>query len=53
MIKCIFENGAKARLRHVTVDALIIKDNKILLVKRSSKVAVESGKYSLPGGYLL
>lgn len=51
MITCYFENKNKALLRHVTVDALIIKNNKILLVKRASHL-IEGGKYTLPGGYL-
>ncbi len=51
MINCKFENGNPAKLRHVTVDAIVIKNKKILLVKRSTKV-IEGGKYCLPGGYL-
>lgn len=35
MITCFFENKKKAYLRHVTVDAILIQDNKILLVKRA------------------
>jgi ADP-ribose pyrophosphatase YjhB (NUDIX family) len=52
MIKCSFENGHPARLRHVTVDALIEHQGQILLVKRSTKYPVEPGKLALPGGYL-
>lgn len=52
MIKCVFENGNKASLRHVTVDALIEKNGQILLVKRSPNYFIEPGKYALPGGYL-
>lgn len=51
MIHCTFENGNKATLRHVVVDAICLKDNKILLVKRSQKV-LQSDKYALPGGFL-
>ncbi|MEK7581693.1 MAG: NUDIX hydrolase [Patescibacteria group bacterium] len=51
MINCTFENGHKASLRHVVVDAICLKDNKILLVKRSNKI-LQSGKYALPGGFL-
>lgn len=51
MIKCTFENGNEANLRHVVVDAICLKENKILLVKRSQKV-LQSGKYALPGGFL-
>ena len=52
MIKCTFENGQSAHLRHVTVDALIEKDNRLLLVRRDPDFWVEPGKYVLPGGYL-
>jgi 8-oxo-dGTP diphosphatase len=51
MIKCTFENGIENSLRHVTVDALIIKEGQILLVKRS-QVLIEPRKFALPGGYL-
>lgn len=39
-------------LRHVTVDALVIKEGKILMVKRSGGSLEEAGKYATPGGYL-
>jgi 8-oxo-dGTP diphosphatase len=52
MIICQWENKAPAKLRHVTVDCLVIKDSKILLIKRSDKTLTEPGKYALPGGYL-
>ncbi len=51
MIDCTFENGNKANLRHVVVDAICLKDNQILLVKRSAKV-LQTGKFALPGGFL-
>ncbi len=51
MIDCTFENGNKANLRHVVVDAICLKDNQILLVKRSQKV-LQTGKFALPGGFL-
>ena len=51
MINCEFENGNKASLRHVTADNLVIKDNKILLVKRAERL-LEGGKWSLPGGFV-
>ena len=50
MITCEFEDGGRAKLRHVTVHALVIKDNKLLLVKRSEKI-IEGGKWGLPSGY--
>lgn len=53
MINCQFENGNKASLRHVTVDAIILNDDKseILLVKRASHLS-NPNKYALPGGFL-
>jgi ADP-ribose pyrophosphatase YjhB (NUDIX family) len=51
MISCIFEDGGKASLRHVVIDAVIINDNKILLVKRSEKL-VQGGKWALIGGFV-
>lgn len=51
MISCQFESGVKAELRHVVFDALCVKNQKILLVKRA-KHLIEAGKYALPGGYL-
>lgn len=50
MIKCKFEDGKDALLRHVTVDVIVVKDNKILLVKRASHM-LEGGKYGIIGGY--
>lgn len=52
MITCYFERGNKALLRHVVVDALIVKNNKVLLVQRSRTAIVEPSKYALPGGFL-
>lgn len=51
MIKCFFENGGKASLRHVTIDAIIVKNDKILLVKRAANL-INPNKYALPGGFL-
>lgn len=51
MITCKFESGKDALLRHVVVDVLVIKKNKILLVKRTKKL-LEGGKWALVGGYL-
>lgn len=51
MINCTFENARKASLRHVTIDAIIVKENKILLVKRSAKLT-NPGKFATPGGFL-
>ncbi len=55
MITCIFENGTRTSLRHVTVNAIIIKDNQVLMGKRGTykgKPMLESGKWGLVGGYL-
>src|SRR5258708_20139562 len=51
MIKCSFENGHQALLRHITMVAIIIQNHKILLVKRAVR-SVEGNKYALPGGYM-
>lgn len=50
MINCVFENGNKASLRHVTVGCLVIKEGKILLGKRAEGL-LEAGKWCLLGGY--
>ncbi|MBP6913833.1 MAG: NUDIX hydrolase [Candidatus Levybacteria bacterium] len=51
MITCIFENGNKASLRHAVVDVLVLKDGKILLVKRVKQI-IEGGKWSIVGGFV-
>ena len=51
MINCTFENGNKASLRHAIIDALVLQDNKILLVKRSGKL-LEGGKWAVVGGFV-
>ena len=51
MITCAFENGHKAALRHAVIDVLVLKDNKLLLVKRTGKL-LEGGKWALVGGYM-
>lgn len=51
MITCTFENGSHTILRHVVVHGIIEKDNKLLLVKRQGPL-LESGKWSLPSGFL-
>lgn len=54
MITCYFENNNKAFLRHVTVNAIVVKDNQILLGKRGTfngKPILESGKWGLLGGF--
>lgn len=51
MLNCEFENGNKASLRHVVVDNLVLKDDKILLVKRAENL-LEGRKWGLPGGFM-
>lgn len=51
MITCTFENGNKANLRHVVVHAIIERGGKLLLAKRTGDL-LESGKWSLPSGFL-
>jgi 8-oxo-dGTP diphosphatase len=51
MITCAFENGGRARLRHVAVHAIVEKDDSLLLVKRAPHLS-EGGKWGLPGGFL-
>lgn len=51
MISCTFENGKQAQLRHVVVHALVEKDERLLLVKRSLKIS-EGGRWSLPSGFM-
>lgn len=51
MITCIFENNHQASLRHVTMGAIIVDNNKILLVKRAAHLT-NPNKYCLPGGFL-
>ena len=52
MITCTFENGNQASLRHVVVHAIVETDGKLLLVKRSSALSLEGGKWGFPGGFL-
>jgi 8-oxo-dGTP diphosphatase len=54
MITCTFENGDKTFLRHLTVNAIVIKNNQVLLGKRGTfngKPILESGKWGLLGGF--
>lgn len=54
MITCTFENNNKAFLRHVTVNAIVIKDGQILLGKRGTlngKPISEFRKWGLLGGF--
>ena len=51
MIECMFEDGNKGLLRHVVVDAVVTKDQKVLMVKRAGRL-LEGGKWALTGGYV-
>ncbi|MEK7597128.1 MAG: NUDIX domain-containing protein [Patescibacteria group bacterium] len=54
MITCTFENNNKTSLRHVTVNAIVVKNNQVLLGKRGTfngKPILESGKWGLLGGF--
>lgn len=55
MITCEFEDGGKGKLRHVTANAVIVKDGKILLGKRGTfngKPLTEHGKWGLIEGFV-
>lgn len=55
MITCYFENNNKASLRHITVNAIVVKGNQILLGKRGTlngKPILEFGKWALLGGFM-
>ncbi len=51
MITCKFEDGGDATLRHTVVDGILVKDNKVLLIRRAKNL-IHGGKLALPGGYL-
>lgn len=51
MITCTFEDGNAAALRHVVTDTLVLKDNKVLLVKRSPGL-LDGGKWGVVGGIM-
>jgi ADP-ribose pyrophosphatase YjhB (NUDIX family) len=51
MIRCTFENGSPATLRHVVLHAVVEKDGALLLVRRAEGM-LEGGKWGLPGGFL-
>ena len=51
MIKCAFEDGHEVQLRHIVVDAIVLRENEILLVKRAPHLS-NGGKYGLIGGFM-
>lgn len=56
MITCTFEDNGIGKLRHVTINALVVKDGKVLLGKRGTynggEPLLEAGKWALIGGFL-
>jgi ADP-ribose pyrophosphatase YjhB (NUDIX family) len=51
VIRCAFENGSPAALRHVVLHAIVEKDGALLFVRRAERM-LEGGKWGLPGGFL-
>lgn len=51
MITCKFEDGGDGALRHLVVHCLVLKEDKILLVKRAAGI-LEAGKWGFPGGFV-
>lgn len=51
MITCSFEDGGKAKLRHVVVHGIVVQSGKILLEKRAGNI-LETGKWGMPSGFL-
>ncbi len=52
MITCEFEFGKRTtNLRHVTVDAVIVRNQQILLTQRATTL-LEGGKWAIPGGFM-
>lgn len=53
MLKCSFEDGGEAKhgLRHLVTDAVVIKNNQILLIKRAPHLT-NGGKWGMAGGYV-
>ncbi len=55
MIRCQFEDGTRVILRHICVNAIVVRNGKVLLGKRGKykgKKILESGKWGLLGGFL-
>ncbi len=53
MIRCQFEDGANAHLRHVVVDVVLLNADRdaVLLVRRAPRL-IEGGKLAVVGGYV-
>ena len=56
MITCTFEDKGTGLLRHVTTNAIVVRDGQVLLAKRGTyhggKPLLEAGKWALIGGFL-
>ena len=52
MITCTFEDGGRGYKRHVTLDAIIEQEEKLLLARRATHMLLEGNKWALPGGFL-
>lgn len=50
-IRCVFEDGGQAALRHVVVHAVVERDGALLLARRAPHL-IEGGKWGLAGGFL-
>ena len=52
MITCVYPDGVKTHLRHVSVGTILLdrERTKVLLVKRSPQSHVEPNKLDIPGG---
>ena len=51
MLTCEFPSGDTFHFRHVVLDALVVKDDKLLLVKRPKNSWAGAGLWALAGGY--
>ena len=52
MITCTFEDGISGSKRHVVVDVLVVKNNKVLMVKRAPHMFLEASKWGTIGGFV-
>jgi len=54
MIRCEFENGNQARLRHAVVGAIVVNKERdqVLLTRRSATMTTGANLIAIPGGFL-
>ncbi len=52
MVTCVFEDGGKGKLRHVTVKALTVNSKNQFLLEKRGPTLSRPGKYDIPGGYM-